>query len=177
MIQRAAGRMNRLIEDLLDVTGLESGQFGLERAPVPAAELTAEAAEMARPTLEGRRLELTAEASLPSVDVDWDCMLRVFSNLVGNAREVQPGDRNRRRFRAVGRRRGDLHRERRRAWIPPEHLPRVFDRFYRGKATDRRGSGLGLAICRGIVAAHGGRIWIESEQGRGTSVRFALPVS
>ncbi len=61
--------------------------------------------------------------------------------------------------------------------IAREHLSRVFDRFYQVRPGDPRGAGLGLAICKGIIDAHGGRIWIESEAGQGTSVRFTLPVA
>jgi two-component system sensor histidine kinase BaeS len=64
--------------------------------------------------------------------------------------------------------------------IAPEDLPWIFDRFYRGEKSRSRatgGAGLGLAIARGIVEAHGGRIWAESAQGRGTRIRFTLPTS
>ncbi len=176
VIQRAAGRMNRLIQDLLDVAKLESGHFGLECTPVPAAELAAEAVEWAQPILDGRRLALAAESALPAVEVDRDRMLQVFSNLLGNAVKFTS-------------RTGVIRIAARSAagevvfsvsddgpGIPAEHLTHIFDRFYQGMASDRRGAGLGLAICRGIVAAHGGHIWAQSEPGAGTTVFFALPV-
>jgi signal transduction histidine kinase len=61
--------------------------------------------------------------------------------------------------------------------IPAEHLPHAFDRYWQQQGTDRRGSGLGLYIAKGIVEAHGGRIWIESSPGRGTTVRFTIPAA
>jgi len=61
--------------------------------------------------------------------------------------------------------------------ITAEHLPRVFDRYWQSSRTDRQGAGLGLAIAKGIVEAHGGRIWIESAPGKGTTASFTLPVA
>jgi signal transduction histidine kinase len=61
--------------------------------------------------------------------------------------------------------------------IAPEHLPHVFDRFWTTKAHNPDGAGLGLAICRGIVQAHGGRIWVESEAGAGATFRFTVPAA
>jgi signal transduction histidine kinase len=61
--------------------------------------------------------------------------------------------------------------------IPPEHHSRVFDRFWQADGGDWRGTGLGLAICKGLVEAHGGRIWVESTPGEGSTFRFTLPVA
>ena len=59
--------------------------------------------------------------------------------------------------------------------IPPDQTERVFDRFWQGRANDRRGSGLGLSIAKGIVEAHGGRIWVESQENHGSTFTFTLP--
>jgi len=64
-----------------------------------------------------------------------------------------------------------------RAGHPPEHLAHIFERYWQGDKRDRRGAGLGLAICKGLVEAHGGRIWAESQVGRGSTFSFALPIA
>ena len=61
--------------------------------------------------------------------------------------------------------------------IPPEHLPHLFDRFWQARPEERRGSGLGLTIVKGIVEAHGGRIWVESVPGRGSTFHFTVPIA
>jgi signal transduction histidine kinase len=180
IMRRAADRMNRLIQDLLDVKRVESGQLALEpRAQSPAA-LVADAVEMLRPLAAAASLELTSDApaDLPAVLADPPRVHQVLSNLVGNAIKFTPAGGCvvlraelladwEVRFAVVDTGPG----------IPPEQLPHVFGQFWQGKRGDTRGIGLGLAIARGIVEAHGGRIWVESQVGAGSTFYFTLPAA
>ena len=115
----------------------------------------------------------------PPIDADEERVLQVLENLVGNALKFTPPGG----VVTVGAARAEDP-----AWvvfsvrdtgpgIAREHVSRVFDRFYQAQASDRRGSGLGLAICKAIVEAHGGRIWAESEPGKGATFSFTLPTA
>lgn len=168
---------NRLITDLLDVSRMEeSGGIPLDRSPVDARPLVAVAVRMLHPLAVARGLSLAAEPGEPlPVLADSDRVVQVLWNLIGNAVKFTDDGGE---VRVSAGRGGDGE-----VWfavadtgagIAPEHQPYVFDRF-RQVGTDRRGVGLGLPIARGIVEAHGGRIWLESTLGAGTTVRFTLP--
>jgi signal transduction histidine kinase len=176
-IDRAVMRMNRLIQDLLDVRLMESGQLIVERARVSARELINGAVDMHRPIASSSSLELSVDLDrdVPEVWGDRDRLLQAFDNLIGNAIK----------FTSAG---GEItvgaasldHEVL--FWvadtgngIAPENLPRVFDRFWQATRTGRHGAGLGLPITKGIVEAHGGRIWVESTQGKGSTFWFTIP--
>ena len=177
MIKRAGERMNRMIQDLLDVAKLEAGRLAIEAKPVEIAALLTEAEEMLRPLAadKGLTLETRVVPGLPSVSADGGRVLQVLSNLVGNAIKFTPsggsvtiraepdGSGVRMSVADTG------------SGIPAEQLPRVFGRFWQANTSDRRGIGLGLAISKGIVEAHGGKIWVESRVGEGTTFYFTLP--
>jgi signal transduction histidine kinase len=177
VIERAARRMNRLIEDLLDVALVEAGQLTIERAQLSASGLVVEAVEMQRPLASSSSLELRIEVDpdVPDVLGDRDRLLQVFENLIGNAIKftnaggrITAGATSRDEdvvFRVADTGCG----------IASENLPRVFDRFWQATRAGRRGAGLGLAITKGIVEAHGGRIWVESSAGSGSTFFFAIP--
>ncbi|HEX2189296.1 MAG TPA: ATP-binding protein [Longimicrobiaceae bacterium] len=179
IIRRSADRVARMIQDLLDVTRIESGRLPLDPAPARPASLLAEAREALEPVAARASLRLVAEVDdgLPRVRADRERVLQVFSNLVGNAAKftpaggtvtlrAEPGEEEV-RFSVADTGRG----------IAPEQLPHLFDRFWQADRTDRRGLGLGLAIVKGIVAAHGGRVWAESAPGEGARFVFTLPVA
>jgi signal transduction histidine kinase len=176
-IQRSAERMKRLIEDLLDFASIETGRLAINRQsedPRPMIDDTLTGFEGAA---QEKQLELTAEIGpdLPSVYCDHDRILQVLSNLVGNAIKVTAeGGHIVVRVEARDR---DL-------WfavsddgpgIAPEDLKHLFERYWRSDDAHYKGTGLGLAIARGIVAAHGGRIWAESEPGHGATFWFTVP--
>jgi signal transduction histidine kinase len=179
MIQRAAKRMDRIIQDLLDVTGMEAGRLSIERARVPAAQVIFDAEETQRAFVSSSRLDLRldVEGDLPDLWADRDRLLQVLGNLVHNASKfTAPGGRI-----TVEARRGErdvvFSVTDTGAGIPAADLPRLFDRFWQARKGERRGAGLGLAIARGIVEAHGGRIWVESTPDAGSTFYFTVPVA
>ena len=174
----AAAQMDALIQDLLDSTLLDTGRLKIAPIRTPAADLLATAVETLAPIARQKSITFTANVApdLPQVYADPARMTQVFSNLIGNALKFTPeGGRVTVdasladgfiafvvRDTGVG--------------IAGDDLQFVFDRFWQAKRMNRSGAGLGLAIARGIVLGHGGRIWIESEQGVGTSAHFTLPI-
>ncbi|PTL83195.1 ATP-binding protein [Vitiosangium sp. GDMCC 1.1324] len=178
-IQAAAERMGRLISDLLDWGRIEAGGLPLEPSEQEVSSLLTEALESVRPLAEARGLRVAAE--LPDEDVRVDCdrtrVLQVLGNLLGNAVKFTPDGGQ----LTVGARvhRGELHLWVRDtgAGIRPEALPHVFERYWQAKDAESRGTGLGLTIAKGIVEAHGGRIWAQSEWGKGSTFTFTLPLA
>jgi signal transduction histidine kinase/CheY-like chemotaxis protein len=177
IVRRSTQRMDEMIQDLMEVSRIEGGKLSLARRPESAAVLIAEAASMLAPIAAARSLalETQVEDGLPPVMADATRILQVISNLVGNAVKFTEGGgrvvigcaagRGEVRFDVTDTGRG----------IPPEQLPHVFGTFWQASPGDQRGIGLGLSIARGIVEGHGGRIWVESEPGTGSSFRFTIP--
>lgn len=179
IVSRSAKRMDALIQDLLEVTRLESGRLKIELRPAHVGPLLREAAAMLRPLATARSIELEVEVddTMRPVLMDSARILQVISNLVGNAIKFTPADGSirlgcQRTERDVRFTVADTG-----AGIPPEQLPHVFGRFWQANGSDRRGIGLGLSIARGIVEAHGGAIWVESTLGDGTTFSFTLPLA
>jgi len=175
-IKRAGERMNRLIQDLLEVAKLEAGRLALRTQRVEIGVLLAEAYDALQPIAAAKsiRLETTADPSARTVDADAGRVQQVLSNLVGNAVKFTP-EGGRIVITAVptnGTVRIAVSDTG--AGIPPERLEHVFGKFWQADRSDRRGLGLGLAIAKAIVEAHDGRIWVESEIGKGTTFYFTL---
>jgi PAS domain S-box-containing protein len=177
VIHRGATRMNRLIQDLLDVARMEAGQLPIERARLSAGGLIAEAVDMQRPLASSSSLELRVEVDPDVAEVwgDRNRLLQVFENLIGNAiKFTQAGGR----ITAGATSRDDevvFWVADTGSGIASENLPHVFDRFWQATRTGRQGAGLGLPITKGIVEAHGGRIWVESTAGSGSTFFFTIP--
>ena len=170
-------RATRLIRDLLDVTRLEAGTLLLERRPQAARELVVAVTDALAQVVSESALELQAdiEPDLPPVVGDSERLFRVFANLVENAAKfTPPGGRIR-----IGARRDEksvlFSVADTGAGIAAEDVPHLFDRYWQGRPTDRRGAGLGLTIAKGIIDAHGGRIWVETTPGRGSMFCFTIP--
>jgi PAS domain S-box-containing protein len=171
--------MGGLMQDLLDVASIEAGRFSIE----PEPQIVGDLVEVAladfhdRASQRGVMLESTVSANLSFVLADGHRVQQVLGNLVGNALKFT-GDGGRITVSASQDDREVTIRVRDTgAGIPAADLPHVFDRFWhsrRGAAT--RGNGLGLAIVDGIVRAHGGRAWVESVVGDGSTFSFTLPV-
>jgi PAS domain S-box-containing protein len=176
MIVRSAEGMERLIRDLLDVARIEAGQLRVLSDPHDPGMLVRDAVELFTPLAEEKRVTLLGVSpDVPSpVMVDRDRLMQVFNNLVGNALKFTPPDG----MVTVGTDAEDpatVH-----FWvrdtgpgIPESDFPRLFDRFWQGDGR-RDGAGLGLPIAKGIVEAHGGRIWVESAPGAGATFHFTL---
>jgi signal transduction histidine kinase len=178
-IERAASRMNRLIQDLLDVTRLEAGHLSIDPDRVPTARIVADVTDAHKAQAASASCALCTELApdLPDVWADRDRLLQVFENLVGNALKfTDPGGQI-----TIGAapREAELV-----FWVADsgcgmtaDQLSHLFDRFWQARKADRRGAGLGLPIVKGIVEAHGGRIWVDSAPGRGSTFFFTLPAA
>ena len=182
IIVQAAVQIDRLIEDLLDVTRLEAGRFTVSARPLSIRDAVNDALKALAPLAQSHavNIDTTSEPDLPDVMADPDRVAQVIANLVGNALKFTSAGGH----VVIGIRRvEDMVEVRVRddgIGISPEQLPYVFDRFYQvvshGGAR-RHSAGLGLPIARGIIEAHGGRVWIESKAGAGTEVYFTLPLA
>lgn len=189
IIRKNASRMARLTEDLLTLAQVESGETRFEAEQVPPIELLHDAEENFREIARGQGVDLHIQDSqdgkadpetLPLVLADREAIHQVFSNLIDNAMKYgRSGSRI-----VLGARltqRGvEFYVQDFGAGIPSEHLPRLFERFYRvDKARSREsgGTGLGLAIAKHIVLAHGGSIRAESELAHGSTFLFTLPTA
>jgi signal transduction histidine kinase len=174
--QRLLARMSRLVNDLLDMTSIEAGKVALLIEESDTADILRDTLEAFEPLAAARGVSLSAEAELPPCVGRFDSgrILEVLANLVSNAlkftasggrvsiRVAREGNELRFAVKDTG------------IGIPEEALHSVFDKF-KQIAKDRRGLGLGLYISKGIVEAHGGRMWVESQLGVGSTFRFAIP--
>ncbi|MFQ5858883.1 MAG: ATP-binding protein [Anaerolineae bacterium] len=174
--------LTRLVDDLQELALAEAGQLRLKRQPVAPADLVNRAMEAARAQAAagGITLQVDLPADLPLVDVDPQRIGQVLGNLLSNALTHTPsGGEITIAAGAVGSE-VKLSVSDTGEGISPEHLPYIFERFYRADKSRSRatgGTGLGLAIARQLVEAHGGRISVESQMGRGTAFTFTLPVA
>jgi signal transduction histidine kinase/DNA-binding response OmpR family regulator len=180
-IYKTTGRIQRLVEDLLDVSSLEQGVFSLHRATQPLEPLLVEAERMLRPLADARGIELSfqgeSDAAQRPVALDSTRLLQLLSNLVGNALKfTPPGGKVVVSWRPAGPLL-ELSVTDTGPGIPADQLPHVFGAFWQARDADRRGVGLGLWIARAIVEGHGGRIWVDSVAGRGAAFRFTLPAT
>jgi PAS domain S-box-containing protein len=177
-IRRAASRMNRLIRDLLDITLIESGQLGLQTERLSTRELILELVEAQRPLAAASALDvrLDLKDELPDIRGDRHRLLQVLENLIGNAVKFTPAG-GQITIGATAHGREAVFRVTDTGFgIAPSAVSHVFDRFWQARKGAREdGAGLGLPIARGIVEAHGGRIWVESILGSGTSFFFTIP--
>jgi PAS domain S-box-containing protein len=177
VILRSVSRATRLINDLLDVTSIDAGQLSVVHDHFSAEQLVLDAVEGQQVLASSAALglQVVVEAPLPEIWGDRDRCLQVFENLIGNAIKFTP--RGGRIMVGAAAGAGEVHfsvADTGRG-IAPENLPHVFDRFWQAKHAKRAGAGLGLRICKGIVEANGGRIWVESSHGGGTTFHFTVP--
>jgi len=176
-LRRAVEHMERLLQDLLDATRLDAGTLRLRLGRVGVSTLFEDVEEMLGPTAaaQGVTLKLPEARTWPFLRADRDRILQVLWNLVGNAIKFTPrggtvsvavaSEGPSLRFAISDTGPGILERD----------LPHVFDRYWQANQADRRGAGLGLSIARGLVEAHGGKLWLHSVEQSGTTFYFTLP--
>lgn len=175
----AARHMNDLASGLLDHTTLEAGQLSIARERASPAALIERAAREMQPQLEraSMMLDVAVSRDLPDVLADPTRIEQVFENLIGNAIKFsRPGTCIALGATSNGAGVAFFVRDQG-AGISREDQEHIFDRFWQGRRADHRGAGLGLAICKGIVTAHGGRMWVESTPGQGSTFHFSLPTA
>ena len=177
-IEVTVGQMNRLIEQLLDIGRIETRGLAVECKDQEVAQILEQATDMLRPIGLEKSVHLSVDLNGCSPDLsvfcDHDRVLQIFSNLVGNAFKFSPrnstveirvsDETDTIRFSVSNSGPG----------IPMDHLGKIFERYWQAPETRRQGSGLGLYIAKGIVDAHGGRIWAESDDSS-TTFNFTLP--
>jgi signal transduction histidine kinase len=178
-IQRQSERMARLIEDLVDFAGIQAGKLSIERRPTHPEQIIQQTSELFGSVANERGIGFAVDvpAGLPVIDVDPERAVQVLSNLLANAIKVttkggrvaigamidgEPAHEVVFFVRDSG------------PGIEAEELPRLFERYWRSKKATYKGAGLGLSIARGIVDAHDGRIWAESQVGVGATFYFTL---
>ena len=178
-ISEESDRLASLVTNLLNMSKLEAGIWNPERELCNMSEVINETLERERWVQKGHVFETDLGLDLPEVYADSNQMKQVLVNLLENAAAYS--EEATKIVVAARKANGDLeisvsdHG----AGIPREELDKVFDKFYRGSQKRRRpgGTGLGLAICKSIILAHGGRIWAESQIGRGTTFYYTLPIA
>lgn len=177
-IQRSAGRAARLIGDLLDIASIQTGKLAIELSSCRVDSLVSDCIEAYEPMARQKGIELSGEFELEGNELpcDHDRIAQVLSNLVGNAiKFCSPRDRVTVRAQA---RAGDVQVSIADTGpgIPLDEIEHIFEVYWKGSGRGR-GTGLGLFIARSIIEAHGGRIWAESQAGKGSTFSFTLPRS
>lgn len=179
-IKRSANFMNTLISDLLDINKIEQGHFSIEEGMAihDVETIVKEICEHQGVLAKEKNIhfEVNIAANCPMVPLNFKQVQRVFQNLIGNALKFTPAG-------GVIRVKAELADqnilftvEDSGCGIEKDFLPLIFNRFAQEKKMDQLGSGLGLPIAKGIIEAHGGKIWVESELGKGSKFSFTLPI-
>jgi signal transduction histidine kinase len=179
-LHQEARLLNRLIEDLRTLSLTDAEHLRLQMEPVNVGELATQVGERLQLHAgeKGIRLETAVSSPIPLIQADPERLTQILTNLIANALRYTPeGTRVQVSVRAVA---GGVETavSDNGPGIPPEDLPKLFDRFWRAEQSRSRatgGSGLGLAVAKQLVQAHGGRIWVKSELNRGTRFTFFLP--
>jgi two-component system, OmpR family, sensor histidine kinase KdpD len=176
IINEETDRLNQLAAEVVEMARIEAGKLHLEKQPVAVAELISNALAGLSPAIHGRTIKVRMEPGLPDAEADHDFAMQVVKHFVENALKYTP------EASPV-----DISAEMRGGKIvigvmdhgtglEENERARIFEKFYRGRRHrfDTKGTGMGLAIAKGIVEAHGERIWVESEPGQGSAFYFSL---
>lgn len=171
-----AGRLNRIVNNILDMTKMEAGVLKIDKKPSDLRDLVGACLEQLKEKVAARDIKIEIPEDFPEVVVDFSIMLKALVNLIDNALKYSPDDssieikafRNKGLLQIAIKDYG--------CGIPHEDLKRVFEKFYRVERSQRvLGTGLGLCISKGIVEAHGGQITVESALGKGSTFTVQLP--
>jgi two-component system sensor histidine kinase KdpD len=174
MAREEAERLNRLVGNLLEMTRIEAGALKLVQEPAEVQEVISAAFERLGDRLAGR--PVTVEAPKGMARLDFVLIVQVLVNLLDNALKYSPAGTPISVQARISDAALEIAVSDQGYGVPPEDLVHIFDKFYRVRRPDGvGGTGLGLAICKGIVEAHGGRIWAQNRLGRGTVVTLTLP--
>ncbi|MCE9646171.1 MAG: DUF4118 domain-containing protein [Chloroflexi bacterium] len=176
-IDDEADHLNMLVGNLLDMSRIESGALKPKREWNILPEIVESVLARMRHSVDEHKLMVDMPESLPFIPVDYVQMEQVFTNLVSNSLKYAPSNTTIRIRANVEGETVHIQVRNQGPHVPPEHLERIFDKFYRITAADRvTGTGLGLSICKGIIEAHGGRIWAENVSD-GFAFNFTLPLT
>ena len=182
-IHQEADRLNRLVNDLQELSRVEAGAYEMDVHAVELPVLVKTVVKRLGPQFEDKSVKLTIDlpADLPQVQADDDRIIQVLTNLVSNALRYTPEGGQVNMYASSQGNQVQVTVKDTGVGIPPEHVAHIFTRFYRvDKSRSRQagGSGIGLTIAKYLVEAHGGRIWVESEgQGQGSAFSFTLPAA
>jgi two-component system sensor histidine kinase KdpD len=175
-VHEEADRLNRLVQNLLEMTRLQSGQVQLKRELHPPEEVIGAALSRMGARLAGRRVTTRVPTDLPLVPMDDVLVEQVLLNLLDNALKYTPPASPVEIITTAGETNVTIEIADRGPGLPAGEEEKVFEKFHRAEPVATRGAGLGLAICRGIVQAHGGRIWAQNLPGGGVAFLFTLPL-
>ena len=176
-IYREANRLDRLLKNLLDMMRIEAGAVHLNKEWHPLDEIVGAALSRLEERLKNVAVRTTFPPDLPMVQIDGVLMEQVVINLMENAAKYALAGTVIEVSASAGNKEAVVEVADRGQGIPVGEEVRIFDKFYRAKPAREGGVGLGLTICRGIIEAHGGRIWAENRTGGGAVFRFAIPLS
>jgi len=154
---------------------LQAGRLSLELEPLSVETIVKQAEEIFRPLAEKRHLRFEAADDGGTVRADTTRVSQVVGNLIGNAIKFTPENGSVMLRATCVDKQVEFRVTDDGPGIPPDSVPHLFDSFWQARLSDRRGVGLGLTIAKGIVEAHGGRIWVESAIGAGSTFHFTLP--
>jgi two-component system sensor histidine kinase KdpD len=173
-----AGRMDRFISNILDITRLEAGVLKIKREPYDVQDLLGSCLGSLEPRLKERKIKIDIPANLPLISMDSVLMAQVLINLLDNAMKYSPPDGTVEVSARIRENWLEIEVADRGPGIPEEYLTQVFNKFFRLSHNEEvSGTGLGLAISKGIIEAHGGKIWAENRPGGGSRIIFTLPLT
>jgi two-component system sensor histidine kinase KdpD len=177
VVEEETDHLNQLVGNLLSMSRIETGALNPQRNWNALGEIVASVVKRMRKETEHHPIHIEFPEELPLVPVDYVQMEQVFTNLISNSAKYSPEDTPISiRARQMNEQQVQVQVINQGPPVPDEHLERIFDKFYRVTAADRvTGTGLGLSICKGIVEAHGGRIWAENLPD-GFAFNFTLPL-
>jgi len=179
IINEEADRLNRLAAEVIEMARIEAGKLHLDKQPVAVVELISDALSDLAPRLEGRTVTVNVPDGLPAVEADREFAGQVVKQFVENAITYSPDDAPIAISAELKGGKIVIGVADRGPGIEENERARIFDKFFRGRRHrfDTKGTGMGLAIAKGIVEAHGERIWVESERGQGSVFYFSLSPS